>query len=271
MAQHNLAILLTRTASEDFRSGNADRAESKLKEALDLYANAAPLRPGHDKLHLNWSDALMMLGRWDEAIEHARIGLDNFIAFNELEVAAGKRVNEQRNVRTVARVHARMGDAYMQLGQPAEASNEYARAIQLDPGLIDALVGRAEALAAQERFDEALVLARAAAAMPPRAGDDAGPARGLLTTARLFDRMARDADAVEAYRAYLSRMPEDAPAHAALGVLLGRMERYGEAADAFGRALAIAPDFKLAREGLAAATVMHRKQSSIPATTRSAR
>lgn len=56
--------------------------------------------------------------------------------------------------------------------------------------------------------------------------------------------------------------PEDAEAHYFLGVVLNRLERWDEAAAAFERALALRPDFDLARRGLEMA---HRRDRREPA------
>ena len=89
------------------------------------------------------------------------------------------------------------------------------RALALDPSLPEALVGRARILYAQKRYDEALPLARQAAATesPDR------QAGIYLLIANLYVALGKPQDGIADLSGFLGRRGSESDLHSALGIL----------------------------------------------------
>jgi protein O-mannosyl-transferase len=107
-----------------------------------------------------------------------------------------------------AMAHNSLGGAYVEDGDVVHAEQEFRKALEINPVLIDARANLANALAREDRAD----------------------------------------DAIAAYQKVLEIDPDLADIHNNLGVALARKGRMPEAVPHFYRALAIDPDFAPARE-----------------------
>jgi len=123
----------------------------------------------------------------------------------------------------------------------AEASASHARALELDPRDVGALLGRAQALSALGDFIAAERAARRAAELAP------GAPLVARVLANVLGSLHRHDEATSAYRALITLAPADAEAHLGLGDALAEQGKLEEAAACCARALAFDPDHARAR------------------------
>ena len=150
-------------------SGRSDRA-------LALFRRAAELFPDRPIVWLNLGSALFALGDHDAALENFQrsVALDAGLALgwsNIGQVHLAKLVRGDASAAGPARTYfdkaialepklagAWNGRASVEFaeGRPVEAIRDYARALELDPGLLDAYFNIALALRGESRYAEAL-------------------------------------------------------------------------------------------------------------------
>jgi tetratricopeptide (TPR) repeat protein len=222
LALENLAVELTY---------KPDPSQAELEEALQLYQRVEQVRPQHEKLQVNWAEALFELGRWEEALPHYRAAFDTPGASGEL-------------------IYQRMGFSLSHLNRLAEAEAMFRTALQLNPSDAAAGCGLADTLAADRKTTEALAEYESVLKTDP---DAAAAWRG---SAVVLITLQRPQEAAERLQHYVELVPGDADGHERLGRLDLQLGKGADAIKQFAAALAISPDSASAREGLGEAVTM---------------
>lgn len=155
-------------------------------------------------------------------------------------MAAGARQGAARQTQppaasVAAREFAR-GIALHREGKLDEASRSYARALELDPGHVDALNNMGVVLRAQGRIDAALTAYQRGLALRP---DDPGILANLGATLRA---MGQHRKAVEVLHRAIALAPKAPGVHNNLGLVLRDLGHYEEALACFERSLEIWPN-----------------------------
>ncbi len=140
LADENLAVALT------FQPNST---QAQLEEALTLYQRVSRLRPQHEKLHVNWAEALFKLGRWEECLPHYRLAIRSPGVSMEI-------------------INDRMGTALLRLDRPEEARPLFNAALKTNPRDTDAIIGLGELNLNVGQIDEAVKLFQRALAIDPQ-------------------------------------------------------------------------------------------------------
>ena len=172
----------------------------------------------------------------------ARFGLGNVYRLRGEPVAAA---GEYRRALAVnpdsAIVHLSLGQALRAQGETAAALAAFERALELDPLLVDAAAEAIRCKVQLGHYDEALALARAALERAPNTGE-LHAALGFV-----HQKMHSAAEALECYRTARSLGHENAELYNNMGIVHQDQGRLEEALAHYERALALQPDFPLAR------------------------
>lgn len=146
------------------------------------------------------------------------------------------------------RYFARLRVAYLELLQNnfAAAAKDYARAAELLPQSLEALLGRQQALIALGRYADAEPLGREILAR------DADNYLGSSRLAWTLFNLKRYPESAKIYARLLVLYPSDLEMATGLGYALLRSGRKSDAAEAFRSVLTASPAHPRAREGLAA-------------------
>jgi len=133
--------------------------------------------------------------------------------------------------------HANLAGIHLSKGKLDEAEREARRALEIAPGYLPALVYLAEVYEQQKRYDEALPLARQAAATE---SPDRQPGIYLLI-ANLYVSLGKPQDGIADLSGFLGRRGNESDLHSALGILrLAAGDAAGAERD-YRRALALDP------------------------------
>jgi tetratricopeptide (TPR) repeat protein len=234
-----------------YHQGRLDDAESRYKEALEIY-------PGYAKIYHNLGKVAKDRGQYDEAISYYR---------KALRIDPG-----------FVKAHVNLGVVLQGRGKLDEAISHYNEALSIDPGHVESHNNLAAVLYGKGRFQEAIKHYNEALKSSPyfaKIHFNLGLAleqSGNLSEAVHYYRKALkiEPDLLEAHNqlgAILARhgekgqalkhfqevvriKPDLASGHANLGVLLMREKRWSEAVKAFSRALEIQPDDTEARRNM---------------------
>lgn len=201
--------------------GNALLALNDCQGALASFERAVALMPGFTEALAHRGIALLKLERIEEAIE----------AFSS---ALKTRPNE-------ARLLARRASALCLRWRYSEALADCELAIRMQPCLAEARYARLAALLGLRQFES--VLADIDASQQTLADDP----QIVLMGANAQRQLGRTNDALSSYRRALELRPDFADALLQLATLHMAERRYDDAAAAFERLLAIAPDYDFAR------------------------
>ena len=128
-----------------------------------------------------------------------------------------------------------LGYVLEQLGREAEAERNYARALELNPGLAVAHTNLGTALARRGRFAEAAAHLTEAVRLEPGSASAYNNLGGVFLQQRQIDLAARQ------FQSALELNPEHADAHANLGAALAQQGLFDEAIRHFDEALRIDP------------------------------
>ncbi|MFJ9179680.1 tetratricopeptide repeat protein [Streptomyces sp. NPDC102360] len=131
--------------------------------------------------------------------------------------------------------HWNSGCSHRELGAVDRALQDYARALELQPGSQAVLTDRAELLAGQRRLEEALADVDAAIAGGPN------EIRPLWAKGNILQDASRIGEALESYEQALRIDARRPGPHGERGVCLFRLGRHEEALAAFDRALELKP------------------------------
>lgn len=222
--------------------GLTQMAQGKHAIAKSYFDRASILLPNYATLQINLGVVDGALGMRESAEEHFRAAI---------------RLRDDTNG------HFFYGRWLSQNGRGPEAVAQITRALALAPGSADARSLAMQLHAARGADEELRAIARQSLAIDPNDASASAYAKGSAPFRVASDdyagwfghgmqeaRKARDLDAAIAYRQALARDPRSADALNNLGFSLGRLGFKAEARDALQRALAIRPDFELARNNL---------------------
>jgi tetratricopeptide (TPR) repeat protein len=187
------------------------------KEALPVLERAAQLLPDDPEAHSNLGNALLDVGRPDDAVASYRRALLLNPDYPE--------------------AHNNLGAALRARGQLEDALDSFRRAVALKPDQAETHSNLGAALRALHRLDEALASYRRALALQP----DAPETHNNLGNALLM--LGRLEDAVASYRRALLLKPDYAESHNNLGNALRGLGQLDEAVAHCRRALELKPEF----------------------------
>lgn len=160
----------------------------------------------------------------DEAV--AAIGAEDF----EVALAAANRAREEDPKSAPAAFYA--GVAEERLGQFDAAKRSLAKAIELDPGLLEARANLSGLLIDANKGQEALAVIDPGLKLAPE------DPRLLMNRAIALVLANQLEDAAAAYKKLLAVLPADPELHAGYGQLLGQLGKKEQASEQFGLAMA---------------------------------
>ncbi len=256
-------------------AGRSASRTGDLGLALERFRAAVEIAPDNASAHRALGSVLMDSGQIEEALEHfdesARLdpinaGLQMFVA-GQLQThrpptpERDERLVELFDlalVQTPDLLEAWLGktQALKRLGRAGEAEQAVARALTLAPEAPGLVLLRAQLLQQLGRLDEARAeLTRVdSAATAPEVRAQASFRLGNL------DVESGDLESAAAlYRTAIELSPELAEAHFNLATVLGRLQRYDEAASFYAQTLALQPENHGARVGEAGALLLNHQ------------
>jgi tetratricopeptide (TPR) repeat protein len=215
-----------------YNLGLALRAEGRAAEARGEFERTLELNPRHAFANYELGNAAYAARQWDQAA-----------AYFERAVEADPQL-------VAARVN--LGQALTALGRADDAIAHYRQSLAADPDAADIRTNLGGLLVKQGRSAEGEALLREALAIDPALAE----AHYHLGLARL--KAGATAEAETEFRSAVTMKSDAGAAEAwfALGNLLARQERIGEAAAAFQSALGREPGHVLARASLANCQLM---------------
>ncbi len=192
--------------------GNALQGQGRYEEALGRYREALRLCPDAAMVHYNAAKANRSLERWDEAIsglEHAvQLKPDFAEACADLAELLIYRYRYDDTVELLERsipllpanadLHFKLGVAYGERGDLAQALRAYERTLELDPDHVDARSGIAGTRMLQGDYSGAYEI------LGPLISRDSTGVAAVLTFSHLAHRFGREADAISALDRYLA-------------------------------------------------------------------
>ncbi len=184
-------------------------AVRRYEEALDAYRIAAQLNPSDADAWSNLGGLLAELGRWTDAAPC-----------------------QERAVRLApdATRIVHFASTLYELSRLSEAERVLRDAVVTNPRSVDVRDWLAMVLAGQDRYEEAIAVARANAASP------SAPIWSRIVLASVLSEAGCSDEALQVAKAAVEAAPHDAKAHGALGDVYLKMNACGSALDAFERA-----------------------------------
>jgi tetratricopeptide (TPR) repeat protein len=143
------------------------------------------------------------------------------------------------------RVRGGLGLAYQQMNRLPEAAREFERAIELNPGLVDAHFSLAYVYEKSGRTEAAIAAYERVARLDPGFRDV------YYNLAGLYVKEGRLEAARQAYIQHVERRPDDIEARNNLGVVYAMLGRLTEAEVQWRRVLTLSPDNQSARDNIA--------------------
>jgi tetratricopeptide (TPR) repeat protein len=207
--------------------GGALLLSGRFQEALVQYGKALEIGPDYATAHQNLGNTLNRLSRFDEALSHYR-------------AAAGLRPDN-------AQIRAGMGTVLARLGRRDEALAEYAKALEIEPGFAMGHNNMGNILLDLGRQDEALAHYRQAAKINPNF------AMAHYNLAKLLVGRGDLDEALWHYQQLVRIDPNSSLAHDGLGAALSRMSRFGESLARCRQLLEVNPRDTAARCNMGAA------------------
>lgn len=193
-----------------------------LQSAEQLFGRALEIEPGLARAQAGLCETRV----WRYVVEKDPV----YVAAAE-EVCA----NAEALDSTAQEVHMALGRLHLATGDQPEAEAAYRRALTLTPQSADALIGLAEALAAQTRSSEAEQTYQRAIAMQPRYSS------AHVEYGNFLFSNGRAVDAAAEYEQAIALTPDNPAALSNLGGAYLLMGDFEKSADAFARSLALEP------------------------------
>jgi tetratricopeptide (TPR) repeat protein len=197
------------------RKENVDRAIDAFQQAIKIDANHAFAHAGLAEAFLRRDSATPDPQWLRQATESARRSVE---------------LNGD-----LAAAHAALGLVLLRLKQPEEGRASIARALDLDPGLVQAHMGMGEYFMAKGEFTQAEAVYRKAAAIVPA---EWHPVQQI---GRSLFRQSRYEEAARAWEQARTQSPDNVLVLRNLGAVYQTLDRNDEAATALQRALEIEP------------------------------
>ena len=214
------ALSLNRTSALAWSNrGNALVNLQRLDEAVESYRQALRCDPRDARAHVNLCSALQSLGRPQEAlasVERALVLQPNY------PLALKNR-----------------GQLLVELNRPVDALASFQRALQQAPQDTGLRLACARCLMATARYADAAIQFEHAARLEPR-NSEALNGHGVARL-KAGDALA----ALAAFDSAISRLPEVAALWSNRGEVLRRLNRFGDAARSYERALELKPALEL--------------------------
>jgi tetratricopeptide (TPR) repeat protein len=231
------------SAASEAALGGLALSAGRLEEAIARYERALSLAPEATLLYYPLAQAWRAAGDHEEA--RRLLGLRGPVG-----VRVADPLIDSLSRRTAgARVHILRGQVAHRAARFREAAEEFAAAVDAEPGNIPARVDLAASQAALGRLDEAQRTLREAIELAP------GNATARFNLGRLLDHDGQAEAAVEQYREAARYRPGDGELHYFWAQALVRAGRPGEALDLYRAAIDLEPPGELARLGEAEALV----------------
>ena len=191
------------------------RQASIYRDDETFYRHIIALNPQARGAHLNLGSALYKQARHEEALDIARIAVEQDPDY--------------------ALAQANLGAILNALGRTEEAETHLRHAIALNPQARRAYLNLSKALYKQARYEEALGAARVAVEQDP------DHAKAHLNLSAVLYKQGRYAEALDAARVAVEQDPDYAKAQANLGAILNALGRAEEAETHLRRAIALDP------------------------------
>jgi spermidine synthase len=207
--------------------------ENILDKCIEYYKKYLEFGPDRSEVHYNMAQALITLGRNQEAIEQLN---------KALELSPGS-----------AKAHSSLGYTFASMNKLDEAVVHFKEALRLEPKLETARTNLGLAFFRQGKLDDAISQYTEALQTNP---DSAKLHRHLASAFLSENKLDK---AVEHYNEALRLEPESADTHNSLGAVFVRRGELDKAAEQFTKALEIKPDFVEARNNLGAVLMESRK------------
>jgi tetratricopeptide (TPR) repeat protein len=199
-------------------------------DPVSFYSDAVAKYPRHVRPRNNLADTLIKRGKFSEAAEQLRAGLE--IAPNNVDA----RYN--------------LGNMLGNVGRYEEAIREYEAARDAAPGQIRTYIMWANALSRLERFTDIEPLLRTGLQASAPDEKPTELAKAHFNLGNELARQGRFEEAVTEYETAVFLDANHANAYYGMGVSLMRQGRTNDAAQAYSKALAINPNHPQAREAL---------------------
>jgi tetratricopeptide (TPR) repeat protein len=236
---HQVVHLDPAYAEAYFALGEVKGSQGKWQEALSYYAQATEYEPENQQFHYGLGKALTAQGRWDEAAAcfERTIALepDGILGYLELRHAWVK-LNRWQTMMQNTQLQQGLGRALAAQERWDEAIACYQRLLSLEPTIEHYEMVR-DILLKLERWEEALPYCRKIAQLQP----DSGQAFHVLGDA--FNKVEQWEKAVKAFRHAIRLNPEFSWSYNNLGTALIQLEQWEEAVAALQQAIALNPDF----------------------------
>ena len=239
LAQNNLGYLLLE--------------KNQLPEAIECFEKSLAINPDFSEPHNNLGDALIRVGRTNEAFVHFRkatelAGSDpntlaaSYYNYGNAWLETGHPEEAMNQFKRALEIHPgfakaqnNLGCAYLRLGQTNEASQCFQRATKLDPDLPDPHNNLAGILVLRRQLDEAIAQYQAVVAVRP---DFPGAFQNLVG---LLKAQGKSAEIITSYEHAL-RVEETPELQNDFGNLLVSQNRPDEAIRHYERAVQLKPD-----------------------------
>ena len=218
----HIIALNPQARSAHFNLSKALYNQKRYEEALEMARVAVDQRPDYSKAHANLGAIFNALGHFEEAETHLR----RAIALDPQEKGA----------------HFRLGKALYNQKRYEEALEMARVAVDQRPDFASAHIALGIACAALSRFEEAETHLRRAIALDPQ-GQDA-----YLNLGDVLYNQGRYEEALDVTRVAIEQAPDLFEAHFNLGAILEELGRYEEAIGALAQAAALAPTSSQAAE-----------------------
>ncbi len=156
------------------------------------------------------------------------------------------------------KANANIGSCLLMLGLPRPALLFLDRALRQDPGFLPALLSRLKALSVEQRHEDVIELAEKLVASCPQEEEE----EVWRLWAKSLRATAREEDALEVVRRWLSRLPLSVEGHLLEAELLSERGDNEQAVSSLGKALRLAPDAEKVYSHLSVVMIRMRRHEA---------